>query len=69
MDESQALTKAKKLWGPYSYVLDRESSYDPSGAIAERFGRFYVGNPSLGEGFPYGNGNTWEEAFSDVAKH
>ena len=68
MTEAQALAEAQRRWGNYAYVFDRESAmfhFDHS----KMLGRFYVGNPALGNQFPYGNGHTWEEAFEDVAKH
>jgi hypothetical protein len=68
MNEKQADTKAKQLWGPYAYVLDRKNA-NFGGAEVKRIGRFYVGCPTLGDNFPYGNGNTWEAAFENVSKH
>jgi hypothetical protein len=65
MTEKQAQAEAERRWGPQAYVFDRESS-DYQSCLIGRFGRFYVGNPALGRGFPYGNGNTWEEAFANV---
>ena len=68
MTEQEALAKAKTLWGQEAYVLDRDSAFDCLGALAKHYGRFYVGNPSQGYDFPYGNGNSWEEAFQNVKR-
>jgi hypothetical protein len=65
MTEKQALAEAQRRWGPCAYVFDRDLN-DYQRANIRMFGRFYVGNPALGRGFPYGNGNTWEEAFANV---
>ena len=67
MDEEKALTEAQRLWGPGAYVFDRETNKYQS-TLIKRYGRFYVGNPTLVGRFPYGNGDTWEEAFENVKK-
>ena len=66
MTQTQAQAEAIRRWGPEAYVYDR---YHFGKIVCHLFKRFYVGNPSLGKGFPYGNGNTWEEAFSNSAKN
>jgi hypothetical protein len=68
MNQAQAQAEAQRRWGLGAYVFDRESSKFHHSYI-KAFGRFYVGCPSSDQNFPYGNGNTWEEAFADVAKH
>lgn len=65
MNEQQALAEAQRRWGNEAYVYDR---YDIDDVACRRFGRYYVGCPDLGSGFPYGNGNTWEEAFNNVKR-
>lgn len=67
MTEKQALAKAKKLWGRNAYVFDRETLKES--CWMKHVGRYYVGCPRVIGPFPYGNGNTWEEAFENAAKH
>ena len=69
MTEEQALAKAKHLWGPQAYVLDRFTLKHEREKIIRRVGRYYVGCPDLSLHFPFGNGNSWEEAFENAAKH
>jgi len=65
MTEEQALAKAQELWGPSAYVLDRLNLKTRGRELAARVGQFYVGCPDSGlTDFPFGNGNTWEEAFT-----
>ena len=66
MNEEQALAEAQRRWGSEAYVFDRESG--ELKCDIKRIGRFYVGCPALNHRFPYGNGNTWEEAFNNVKR-
>ncbi len=69
MTEEQADAKAKQLWGPQTYVLDRDTLKREREKIIRRIGRYYVGCPDSGGRFPFGNGNSWEAAFEDVKNH
>ena len=63
MTKEQAWTKAKEVFGPQGYVYDRDERVG-KGKYGTRIPRFYVGSGA----YHYGNGNTWEEAFTNAKK-
>jgi hypothetical protein len=67
MTEEQALAKAQELWGPSAYVLDRFNLLHNRRSAINRWKRYYVGCPdSELTNYPFGNGDSWEEAFEDA---
>lgn len=64
MNNKQALTKARAIWGKTACVEDAKTPHVlPNGAILTR--RFKVGHIALGMFFSIeADGDTWEDAFA-----
>lgn len=63
MTQEEAKVKAVEVFGDQGYVYDRDERVG-KGCYGNMVPRFYVGSGSK----HYGNGNTWEEAFTNAKR-